>query len=107
MPPTTENRRAETVAWVNREAAQYAHQGLVPGAEDEKDAIRDWRQHRPMMWHRLGEWGILDKMAFVLSQKCQEAMNRYLTAGMPPTDAREQAVKEWMSLGPEEDPDQS
>lgn len=96
----------QQVAWVNQQVAEYAHKGLVPGAADEADAIKDWRHHRPEMYQRLKALGILEKLAFVLSQTCQEAMNRYLTGGMPPTDAREQAVAEWMMLGPEPDPGQ-
>lgn len=58
------------------------------------------------MYQRLKAQGMLEKTAFVMSQKCQEAINRYLLAGWPPTDAREQAVAEWMMLGPEERPEE-
>ena len=106
MEQDRQERDRRQAAWVNQEVANYAHQGLVPGAPDEADAIKNWRHNRHKMYQRLKAQGMLEKTAFVLNQKCQEAMNRYLKAGMPPTDAREQAVAEWMLLGPEENPDQ-
>jgi hypothetical protein len=105
MEPNQKDPDRQQVAWINQEVARYAHQGLVPGAAAEAEAVRNWRHNRYKMYQRLQSLGILEKTAFVLSQKCQEAMNRYVIAGMPPTDAREQAVAEWMMLGPEEAPD--
>lgn len=105
MEPNQQDQDREQVTWVNQQVAEYAHRGLVPGAAEEADAVKDWRHNRPKMYQRLQRLGIVEKLAFVLSQKCQETMNQYVTSGMPPTDAREQAVKDWMMLGPEETPE--
>lgn len=95
----------ETIAWVNRETAAYAHQGLVPGSPREKDILRTWHLNRPKMLDELKAAGIAEKMAFVLDQKQELARQQYLQAGMPPTDARELATKEWLLLSPETDPE--
>jgi hypothetical protein len=42
------------------------------------------------------------EMALVLDQKCYQARQEYIRAGWPPTDAEEQATREWLLLDPEE-----
>lgn len=95
----------ETIAWVNQEAANLAHQGLVPGSPREKEILKSWQLNRPRMLHQLRAQGIAEKMAFVLDQKQNQARKQYLQAGMPPTDAEEQATKDWLMLGPETEPE--
>lgn len=94
-----------TVEWVNRRVAEYASQGVVPGDPAEKKTLADWHRNRPQMLHHLKAAGIAEKMSFVVNQLYLEQLDKYVKAGMPPTDAREQAAKDWLMLGPEEIPE--
>lgn len=66
-----------------------------------------WRINRPKMWARLAKQGLVDDLALVLQTAMWEAKDQYLKAGMPPTDAREQAEREWLMLEPEDDGEES
>jgi len=90
--------------WVNRQVADLAHRGLVPGSPRETDLLQHWLQNRPKMMHRLDSAGMAEKLAFVLDQKRWEARQQYIAAGMPPPDAEEQAMREWCLMEPEDEP---
>lgn len=64
-----------------------------------------WEVLRPKMWARLVKQDLVDDLALVLQTAMWEADARYLKAGMPPTDAREQAEREWLMLEPEDEED--
>jgi hypothetical protein len=51
------------------------------------------------MCRRLGS--LLPLLAFVLDHLMYESRRAYVKAGWPPTDAEEQATKEWLLLEPE------
>ncbi len=91
----------ETVsqAWLDRKVAEYERQGARPGSQKEADLLRYWRRERPLMYARLGTMAA--KFAFVLVMMEHETMMMYVKAGMPPTDAEEQAQKEWLLMEPE------
>lgn len=51
----------QMIEWVNRKVAEYAAQGIVPGAALVKKTLADWHRNRPQMFHRLEGAGIADK----------------------------------------------
>lgn len=69
----------------------------------DKQIKRAWEINRPRMWSRLVTQGLVNDLALVLQTAMWEASDRYLKAGMPPTDAREQAEMEWLMLEPEDE----
>lgn len=64
-----------------------------------------WKRSSPKMWARLEKEGILEKTAFVSQQRMWTERDLLVKAGMPPTDAREEAEKGWLMLEPEDDPE--
>jgi hypothetical protein len=94
----------EVVRWVNQQVEKYGQElGMAPGGPRETEILRFWRLHRPIMFRNLSEAGLATKLAFVLDRKRYEAKKEYLRAGWPPTDAEEQAQKEWLLKEPESD----
>ncbi len=73
----------------------------------DKKIKKAWRILRPKMWARLQQDGTTDDLALIVQVAMWDAMERYEKAGMPPTDAREQAEQEWLMMEPEEDEDQA
>ncbi len=90
-----------TVEWINREAAKLEERGFIPGSPREDDLLRHWQIHRPKMLSELMAAGLAEKFAMVLLEKQYQSMREYLQAGMPPTDAREEADREWLLMEPE------
>ena len=86
------------VDWINQEVAKERREGFTPGSPRETEILTFWRTHRPKMYAALMEQGLATKLAFVLDMKRYQEMVRYLKAGMPPTDAEEQARKEWLLM---------
>jgi hypothetical protein len=76
-----------------------------PGSPLETDVIATWRRTSPQMAARLEAAGALEAAAHVLVDRMLKAERVYEAAGMPPTDAREQAEQEWLMLEPESDAD--
>jgi hypothetical protein len=54
------------------------------------------------MYLRLRTQGVLEAMAYVRQQKMWEQNDALVKAGMPPTDAREQAERDNLMLEPEQ-----
>lgn len=86
------------VAWINAEALKLNQEDKVPGGPREKDVLMNWRRFRPELVRELNQAGVLAKAAFVLDHKRWEAQKQYIRAGWPPTDAEEQATKEWLLM---------
>jgi hypothetical protein len=63
--------------------------------------LRSWELERPAMWARLSQQKMTETLAFLAQQRMQEERDRLLEAGMPITDAREQAERAHLMLGPE------
>lgn len=63
--------------------------------------LRTWEQDSPAMWERLTRLGIAEAMAFVAQAKMWARSKELRDAGMPVTDAREQAEREHLMLEPE------
>ena len=71
------------------------------GGMAEQDLLDTWRRRRPKMVARLERLKILQEMAHVLWNLKADAAHAYRKAGMGPTDAREQAEREWLLNEPE------
>jgi hypothetical protein len=88
------------LTWVRQESAKLAE--LWPmGSKVELDLLAHWRIHRPQMMARLEACQVADQLAHVLLDRMMNAQTEYLRAGMPPTDATEQAEQDWLMLEPE------
>lgn len=95
------DQQTRTLAiWAKTESAKIATDWPL-GSRAEKELIQHWRRVRPQMVARLQETGALAALAHVLNHKMIEALQRNRAAGMPPTDAREEAEKDWLLMEPE------
>ena len=90
-------------ARIQRRAQEIRDQEIGFTVPLDKQIKRAWEVLRPKMWARLMEQGLVDDLALVLQTAMWDAMDQYLKAGMPPTDAREQAEREWLMLEPEDE----
>jgi hypothetical protein len=70
-----------------------------------KRILKAWRILRPQMWAKLKEDGTAEDLALVLQVAMWNAVDQYEKAGMPPTDARELAEREWLLMEPENEPE--
>ncbi|WP_147041308.1 hypothetical protein [Skermanella aerolata] len=68
--------------------------------------LETWERSSPKMYARLKKAGTLEMTAFVSQQRMWAERDLLERAGMPPTDAREEAEKGWLMLEPEDDPDE-
>ena len=66
-----------------------------------KRILETWKRDSPRMYLRLRTQGVLEAMAYVSQQRMWEESDRLEKAGMPPTDAREQAERDQLMLEPE------
>ena len=66
--------------------------------------LATWQRDSPRMYLRLRTQGALEAMAFVCQVRMWAESDRLEKAGMPPTDAREQAEREHLMLEPETEP---
>ncbi len=89
--------------WIRQEVTRLAAEGIVPGTPREAEVLAHWRRHRPEMYRKLEKANLAPEMAMVLVQKCYLARQQYIQAGWPPTDAEEQAVREWLLQEPEDE----
>ena len=84
------------------ESRRLTKAGWPPGSPKEDQVKVAWRVNRPKMVARLTPKG-LTALAHVLVDRWHRARVEYLKAGMPPTDANEQAEREWLLQEPETD----
>lgn len=87
-------------AWVRRESKALAEDWPM-GSRDEKKLLESWGTQRPQMLADLRRLGVAEELAHVLRNREGEAVRELLKARMGPTDAREQAAREWLMLEPE------
>ena len=71
------------------------------GSPAEKTVLAAWANSSPKMMADLGPEAA-KALAHVLVDRKLKAQAAYEKAGMPPTDAVEQAEQEWLLLEPEE-----
>lgn len=89
------------VRWVREESDRIAEEWPM-GSINERKLIEYWRTNRPKMVAGLEQHGAIEKLAHVLESRRAAAVREYIKAGMSPTDAREQAEKDWLLREPEE-----
>lgn len=92
-------------ARIRRRAQEIRDQEIGFTVPLDRQIKKAWEVLRPKMWARLVKQGLVDDLALVLQTAMWEADARYLKAGMSPTDAREQAEREWLMLEPEDEED--
>ena len=63
--------------------------------------LKAWQTVRPKMWAELQRQELANDLALVSQVAMWEASDRYEKAGMPPTDATEQAERECLMMEPE------
>jgi hypothetical protein len=90
------------IRWVQTEAAKLVREGITAGSPRETKLLRHWKAYRPKMYQAWERAGLVAKLAFVLDMKRYQAMMQYIRAGMPPTDAEEEAAKDWLLMEPEQ-----
>lgn len=66
-----------------------------------KQILSAWKVLRPKMWAELQRQELANDLALVAQAAMWEASDRYEKAGMPPTDANEQAERECLLMEPE------
>ena len=101
--PTNGMEALTAAAWVRRESQKLLEMGDLMGSPLEKKLIAHWREHSPKMAADLAKQNLLAPLAFVLVDKMLEQEKAYLKAGMPLTDAREQAERDWLLKEPEDE----
>ena len=78
---------------------------LIHNLEMHRRILRSWELERPAMWARLSKQNLTETLAFLAQHRMWEEQDRLLAAGMPITDAREQAERAHLMLGPEPEVD--
>lgn len=95
---------SDLARWAKVEAAKALEtEGLFLNRVLHEQILKTWELERPAMWARLQREGIATDLAWTLQAKASAAEDEYLKAGMTPTDAREQAQREWLLLTAEAD----
>jgi hypothetical protein len=74
---------------------------LIQNLEMHSRILKSWETERPAMWARLQTQNLSETMAFLAQQRMWEERDRLVEAGMPITDAREEAERNHLLLGPE------
>lgn len=89
--------------WVKNRAKEIRDSEEVLNLPLHDQILKSWAHNRPEMLARLKRQGIASDLAVVLQSAMWAAMEQYQKAGMPPTDARETAEREWLMLESEAD----
>lgn len=98
------HRQMATMDWFKQESAKLAEEMPV-GSKLETDLIEHWKVHSPKMAARMEKAGALEAAAHVLVDQMLEEAKQLRKAGMPATDAREQAEAGWLLMEPESEPE--
>ena len=77
----------------------------IHNQEMHRRILETWKRESPAMWERLAKLSLTVPMAFVAQQRMWAERDRLVAAGMPITDAREEAEKAHLLLEPEESPE--
>lgn len=74
---------------------------ISPNMEIHRRILASWEQESPKMWKQLKAQGMADILAQVVQQRMWNAVDENLAAGMPITDATEQAERDHLMMEPE------
>lgn len=87
---------------IKAERKQYEAEEVIHNPDLHQQILEVWRRDSPKMVARLEKQGILDDLAFVCQERMWRAAKDNRKAGLPVTDAREQAERDHLMLEPEE-----
>ena len=87
---------------IKAERKQYEAEEVIHNPDLHQQILEAWRRDSPKMVARLEKQGILDDLAFVCQERMWRAAKDNRKAGLPVTDAREQAERDHLMLDPEE-----
>jgi hypothetical protein len=88
--------------WAKSESEKLSDEWPI-GSPLESRVLRTWERNQPRMMCSLRRWKAAEPLAHVLVDRCIKSERRYLRAGLPPCDARQEAEMDWLMLEPEED----
>jgi len=107
----TETSQRLGPAWIEDQYSRmnklYEDGDLMHNRLLHEEILEDWKWNRPEMYQRLKKAGLHHKLAFVLQEKMWQEEESLSSAGMPPGDAKAQAMAEWLMLGPEPETEES
>lgn len=89
--------------WAKRESEKLTPIWGAPGSPKETSVLESWKVHRPKMYAALEAHKAAVPLAHVLLERAIKSTQAYLLAGMPLSDAREQAEREWLLREPEDE----
>ena len=87
---------------IKAERKQYEAEEVIHNPDLHRQILETWRRDSPKMVARLEKQGILEDLAFVCQERMWRAAKDNRKAGLPVTDAREQAERDHLMLEPEE-----
>ena len=91
----------QDVQRIKAEHQKYLDEGAEITIPLHQRILATWKADSPAMYLRLRTQGVLEAMAFVCQQRMWDEQARLMKAGMPVTDAREQAERQHLMLEPE------
>ena len=86
---------------IKSERKQYEAEEVIHNPDLHQQILEVWRRDSPKMVARLEKQGILEDLAFVCQERMWRAAKDNRKAGLPVTDAREQAERDHLMLEPE------
>lgn len=86
---------------IKSERKQYEAEEVIHNPDLHQQILETWRRDSPKMVARLEKQGILEDLAFVCQERMWRAAKDNRKAGLPVTDAREQAERDHLMLEPE------
>jgi hypothetical protein len=86
-----------TALWARNQSEKLSAEWPM-GSLLESRVLKTWEQNRPNMMRALRRWGAAEPLAHVLVNRFVEAEKTNIKAGLPPTDAREEAEKDWLMM---------
>ncbi len=92
---------------IKAERQKYEAEEVIHNKELHRRIVETWERDSPQMVDRLKKQDLLEDLAFVSQERMWQAMDQNLKAGMPVTDAREQAERDHLMLEPEAQPSET
>jgi len=86
---------------IKAERKQYQAEEVIHNPDLHRQILETWRRDSPKMVARLEKQGTLEDLAFVCQERMWRAAKDNRKAGLPVTDAREQAERDNLMLEPE------
>ena len=86
---------------IKAERKQYQAEEVIHNPDLHRQILETWRRDSPKMVARLEKQGTLEDLAFVCQERMWRAAKDNRKAGLPVTDAREQAERDHLMLEPE------